>query len=93
VQQAKNGELMLTPVGNAADEVSSTGDLRVLPIDMSWGYLLALNAYNFANQLVLLTAGVVLLPSEAKRLWPDKAAVMLGVMLAVVSLQSLFVRS
>jgi MFS family permease len=93
--RVEDDALRLTPINAGAAGAAAVGfddadgDLHEGAGDLSFGYLLALNAYNFSNQLVLLTAGVVLLPSEAKRLFPEKAAVMLGCMLAVTGVTQL----
>lgn len=52
-------------------------------------YLVCLNSYAFAYSLVVATLGVVILPSEAIRLFLDKHAMMLGVMLGCTGVTQL----
>lgn len=55
----------------------------------SWCFLLGLNAYNAPNNLALMTLGIILLPEEAKRMFPDNKAIMLGVLLLVSGITQL----
>lgn len=52
-------------------------------------FLISINSFGFAYSLVVATLGVVILPSEAVRLFADNHAMMLGVMLGCTGVTQL----
>lgn len=77
-----------TLLGAAADErtdlLHGTSELP-----LSVGTLMWLNVFAFPYSLMLATMGLVTLPVEAQRMYPDDKGVMLGVMLGVAGLSQL----
>jgi MFS family permease len=52
-------------------------------------FMICLNLFGFAYSLVVCTLGVVILPSEAIRLFSDQHAMMLGIMLGCTGVSQL----
>ena len=85
------------PENNLVNSLSSSSsvDPQEQPNDptvnesTSLWFLLGLNAYNAPNNLCLMTLGIILLPAEAKRMFPDNKAIMLGLLLMVTGVTQL----
>ena len=91
-QHAEDGALALQPLhGDGEDDLSNDEDDAAVDdaYNPSWCFLLSLNAFGFAYSLSVATLGVVILPSEAIRLFSDRHAMMLGVMLGCTGVTQL----
>ena len=80
---------MYTPVPHAESLETGACSSPVPVLAPSTCYLVAINSYSFAYSLVACTLGVVVLPSEAMRLFMGQHAVMLGVMLGCTGVTQL----
>lgn len=74
--------------GNDDDEGEGDDDADKVP-DRSLLHLFGINAFAFAYGILIATFGLITLPLEAERLWPDKHALLLAIFLAICGVSQL----
>lgn len=86
--RAENGAVQPLD-GTGEDDVEDDDPRDDESYNPSWIYLMSINSFTFSYSLVVATLGVVILPSEAIRLFSDRHAMMLGVMLGCTGVTQL----
>ena len=81
--------MMLQPDEGSDDEAAADDGGHTEDVGPSVCFLISINSFGFAYSLVVATLGVVILPSEAIRLFADNHAMMLGVMLGCTGVTQL----
>jgi MFS family permease len=75
--------------GAAAEEEVGEEKEMEMPPDRSLLHLFGINSFAFAYGLLIATFGLITLPLEAERLWPEKHALLLAVFLAICGVSQL----
>lgn len=85
----EHAPMMLQPDEGSDDEAAADDGGHTEDVGPSVCFLISINSFGFAYSLVVATLGVVILPSEAIRLFADNHAMMLGVMLGCTGVTQL----
>jgi MFS family permease len=86
--QREDSPIMQQTDEGSDDEAAADGG-HTEDVGPSVCFLISINSFGFAYSLVVATLGVVILPSEAIRLFADNHAMMLGVMLGCTGVTQL----